>query len=319
MNPYIVAANQLGSLSLEEAPSPTSGSALKEKKRKLAGDDTGLSDAKRNKVDDNAASFSLADAQAKAEEDAEAERLLPGYIVELQQWRDDMPVVKTESLLPLNWHFKPLVEVLQRCPALFELWIEAAASGDQLFEPTSKSAFGYLLPHDFVGMPIHAVTEEHPRFEDLIDRGIFDGRIITRDVQDDFWIRYRSESRQKVQGWLNTLLATYNDDSPSSPRTSPSLPVASVAPTQEYGGGGVNQGGEQVGLNIIPDDFPSLPLSRVLTLIPRLREVLERAGIGGLGFYVTREGRGAFQLISTDRVTRGLALDCERVRLRSQA
>ncbi|KAK8066410.1 hypothetical protein PG997_013157 [Apiospora hydei] len=292
MDPYIVAANQLGSLSLEEASSPISASALKEKKRKLASDDSGLSDPKRHKVDDNATYFSLADAQAKAEEDAEAERLLPGYIAELQQWRDDMPVVKTRSLLPFDWHFKPLVEVLLRCPALFDLWMEAVAAGDQLFERTSKSAFGYLVPLDFVGMPVHAVTGGAPPVRRLdrprhLRRASYHSRRKGR-LLDSLQKRITTESPGMAQ-----QSPCNQRRQPVLPRTSRSLSVASVAPTQEYGGDGVNQDGEQVGLNIIPDDFLSLPLSRVLTLIPRLREVLERAGIGSLGFYGIREGRGA--------------------------
>ncbi|KAK8034448.1 hypothetical protein PG993_009443 [Apiospora rasikravindrae] len=304
MDPYIVAANEFSSLSLEEVSSPTSALALKEKKRKSPGDGSGVSGVKRQKVHDNAAYFSLAEAQAKADEDEEAEQLLPGYVADLKRWRDGMPVAKTKSQLPFNWHFKPLLEVLRRCPALFDLWVEVVASGDQLFERTPTSAFGYLLPRDFVGMSVFAVTEKHPRFEDLIDRGVFEGRIITRDSKDDFWIRYRSQSRQKVRGWLNNLPATW--DSPPSTSASTSLSVASVASTQVYDVGRVNQGGEQVSLNIIPNDFLSLSLSRVLTLVPRIREVLEGVGIGGL--YGTSEGRvasGISQSLTSQRMRMG--------------
>ncbi|KAK8038100.1 hypothetical protein PG994_014867 [Apiospora phragmitis] len=271
-----VAAN--GFSSLEEVSSPGSASALGEKKRKLARDDSGLSDVKRQKVDDRANDFlSLADAKAKTEAEAQTERLLPGYIAELQKWRDNMPVEAVRNQLPLNWHVKSLLEVLLICPALLDLWMEAVASGDQLFESASGCPFRYLLPDDFKGMTVYEVTAGQPRFEDLITRGIVVGRLITHDPQDEIWIQPVRHAIWKVRAWLSNFPATL--DSPYSYWARQRAPS-----TQEYHDDSVNQEGEQDSVNMISSNFLSLSLRNALTLIPALYEVLEVINIGGLEY-----------------------------------
>ncbi|KAK8136351.1 hypothetical protein PG984_004291 [Apiospora sp. TS-2023a] len=250
-----IAASGLGSWTEVSLPNYAS------KKRKLGSDEgSDLSEAKRHKVDDQA------------------------YIAKLQRWRDSLPFKAVRNELPLGWHTKPMLEVLQACPVLLDLWMKKVARGEWLFERNLRHPHGYFLPQDFKGLPTWAVTEAHPRFEDLITCGVNGGQIITYDPEDMAWFGHWRHAREKAWRWIHGLPPTLSD--PYSARTSvPSVVWSSEASTQRNGNDDLaDQDSDVDGINLVPNNFLSLSPSQALALVPALHETFDGLDIKRLAF-----------------------------------
>lgn len=204
------------------------------------------------------------------------------YIAKLQRWRDSMPFRAVRNELPLGWHCKPMLDVLQACPAILDLWIEKVERGGWLFECGSRHPYGHVLPQDFAGMSTEAVAEAHPCFEDMIACAIVEGRVVTYDRNDMAWIGLRSQGREKARRWLKGLPLTVSD--PCTSRTSvPSVVWSSPdASTQGCAHDNHADPDSDLGsLNMIPNHFLSLSPSDVLALAPALCETFDILGIEG--------------------------------------
>ncbi|KAK8030852.1 hypothetical protein PG990_000586 [Apiospora arundinis] len=220
------------------------------------------------------------------------------YVAELKEWRDDnmvRPGDKVRNRLPSNWYLRPVLDIIDACPAFLDLWIEAVASGDELFCPTRWCPSGYFLPHDLLGMTFWGLTDEHPRFEDLLVSGIFRGRLVVDDPDDREWLesylQNLENAEQRVRAWLNNLPHPLQMDDPFLPLPwkAPHLPVKPDASTSTQKHGNTN-GGEGTEANVIPDNFKNLSLPQCLAIIPAAHEALEQAGLDGFA-YVPRQAR----------------------------
>lgn len=191
-----IAAN--GLYSRGEVSFTNYASSMGGKKRRLVSDDgSGPSDAKRYKVDDSTIDLKMPEIMAD-------QSLLPSYIAKLQRWRDSLPFRAIRNELPLSWHEKPLLDVLQECPVILDLWVEKVAHGDWVFERTLRNPLAHFLPQDFADTPTWIVTEVNPSFEDVIVCGVLDGRIVSLDQEDDSWIYRKSHAREKARRWLQS-------------------------------------------------------------------------------------------------------------------